>query len=440
MPKDEVRELDVAGIGFGPAGISLACAVSDWVEANGHSPVGPTLFLEKASSTAWHGDFLLRDTDINHHVLRDLVTPRNPRSRFSFAMYLKAKGRLYPFGLLGRPPSRAEWSDYIGWVGEQLSDYVSYDDQVFAVAPEVEDDELTGFRISAAKGMYRARRIVLSSGSYPIVPEPFCNHQGRHVFHTSSYLTHIRDFGDDLPRRWLVVGSGQSAGEVVGDLLTRRPDIEIHSLHRSVGFRLGQLGQFPNRAFFPELVDYFHGLNATDRRQFLAEVRATNYAGIDVDQSQALYSLMYEDEIEGRERVVMHTFTSVDAIHPTERDYTVSLKDVFTGEPSQLSVDGIVVATGYEQPLIPPLLAELLPWLRLDEEGGVDVGRDYRVALDARPGVEVFANGLSERAHGISDGQSFSLVAVRAGHILSSLAATDKSIEQSTGRSGAQVL
>jgi lysine/ornithine N-monooxygenase len=35
--------------------------------------------------------------------------------------------------------------------------------------------------------------------------------------------------------------------------------------------------------------------------------------------------------------------------------------------------------------------------------------------------VAIFANGQSERAHGISDAQSFSLVAVRAERILASL-------------------
>lgn len=438
MPKEDARDLDVAVIGFGPAGISLACAVSDWTEAHGQPPVGPILFLEKAPATTWHGDFILRDTDINHHVFRDLATPRNPRSRFSFANYLHTHGRLYPFGLLGRPPSRPEWSDYVSWVASQLSDYVSYGDEVSAISPVVEDGEVTGFKVQAAKATYQARRIVLSSGSYPNVPEPFCHHLGPRVLHTSSYLSRIRDFGDDLPKRWLVVGSGQSAGEAVGDLLTRRSDVEIHSLHRSIGFRIGQLGQFPNRAFFPEMVDYFHKLSAKDRREFLAEVRATNYAGIDVDQSQALYSLMYEDQIEGRHRVTMHTFTAVDAITETDHDYTVRLKDVFTGETSTLSVDAIVVGTGYEQPLVPPLIAELLPWLQLGEDGGIDVSRDYRIALNARPGVEVYANGLSERAHGISDAQSFSLVAVRAERILSTLAAASHSTAQSARFSGQQ--
>jgi L-ornithine N5-oxygenase len=83
------QELDVVSVGFGPAGIALACALEDEAEDNGKKPFARVRFFEKGRDSTWHGAFLLAGTDINHHVFRDLVTPRNPRSRFSFAMYLK---------------------------------------------------------------------------------------------------------------------------------------------------------------------------------------------------------------------------------------------------------------------------------------------------------------------------------------------------------------
>ncbi|EGH17717.1 GTPase CgtA, partial [Pseudomonas savastanoi pv. glycinea str. race 4] len=60
--------------------------------------------------------------------------------------------------------------------------------------------------------------------------------------------------------RWLVLGSGQSASESVLELVSRDHAIEVHSVHRSAGFKLTQLGQFPNRVFAPDHVDYFHSL------------------------------------------------------------------------------------------------------------------------------------------------------------------------------------
>jgi L-ornithine N5-oxygenase len=421
MPEGRAAEFDTVVVGFGPAGIAFTCAVSDWIEETGQNPVGRFICLEKAETCSWHGEFLVRNADINHHVFRDLVTPRNPRSRFSFAMYLKARERLYRFGLLGRPPSRHEWSDYLAWAASQLSEYVSYGEPVLFLAPVVERGELVGVTVSTQKGEYVARNVVLSSGSIPKIPDLFVPHLGRQVFHTSTYLSRIHAFGDALPRRWLILGSGQSAGEAALDLLGRGEDVTVESVHRSIGFRIGQLGQFPNLAFLPEQVDYFHGLDHAGRARMFAEIRSTNYAGVDVDDSQALYSRIYEDSIEGKERLRMWPFSEVESVTARDGAYEVVLRDVFTSRCRPLVVDAVVLGTGYEQPRIPPLLADFLPWLQLDEDSGITVDRDYRIVLKPPARVAIFANGLSERAHGISDAQSFSLVALRAERILASL-------------------
>jgi L-ornithine N5-oxygenase len=101
--------------------------------------------------------------------------------------------------------------------------------------------------------------------------------------------------------------------------------------------------------------------------------------------------------------------------------YRVEMRDLYSGALSQIEVDAILLATGYEQPLVPPALATLLPWLRRDEDGGLAIGRDYRVGMTQECGVNLFVNGLSERTHGISDAQSFSLMAMRSERILDAL-------------------
>jgi len=69
------------------------------------------------------------------------------------------------------------------------------------------------------------------------------------------------------------------------------------------------------------------------------------------------------------------------------------------------------------------LLSNLQPWLVADDDGGLRIDRDYRIALKPGSSVRIFANGLSERSHGISDGQSFSLMALRAERISQALVA-----------------
>ena len=144
-----------------------------------------------------------------------------------------------------------------------------------------------------------------SSGSQAHIPEMYRPLLGARVFHTARFLSSLNALGDDLPRRWLVIGSGQSASESILELLGRRRDILVHSIHRSGGFRLTQLGQFPNQVFSPEHVDYFHRLSADARRQFLAWSRSTNYAGIDPDESVKLFSIVYEDALKGRQRLAV---------------------------------------------------------------------------------------------------------------------------------------
>lgn len=418
------QELDVASVGFGPAGIALACALEDETEDSGKRPYPRVRFFEKGRDSTWHGSFLLAGTDINHHVFRDLVTPRNPRSRFSFAMYLKEKGRLYKFGLLGRPASRVEWSDYIAWVAAQLKEYVSYDEGVLDILPVTEKGTLRAVDLITAQGTYRTRRLILSHGSLPRIPDVFAGHLGGRVFHTSQYLKNVHLGGGPIAQRWLVLGSGQSAGEAVAHLLGAAPTTQVHSVHRGVGFRVGQLGQFPNMAFLPEQVDYFHQLEPARRTKVFEAIRSTNYAGIDADESQALYSFLYEGEVSGHQRLNLHTWSSVVSVEKVGGAYSVLLRDSNTGVQSTLYVDGIVLGTGYEQLPIPPLLTLLQPWLQRDEDGALAVDRHYRVGLHNSEGLHIFANGTSEKAHGISDAQSFSMVALRAEQLTDALLAS----------------
>jgi L-ornithine N5-oxygenase len=414
-------EVNALGIGFGPAGIALAGAIADSMEHGSASPIGNVKFLEASSISAWHPEFILPGTDINHHVFRDLVTPRNPRSRFSFAMYLHEKGRLYKFGILGRPASRQEWSDYVSWVAEQLSHLVSYEQRVLEILPNVRDGVLVSLDTVTSGGVWRSKQLILSTGSYPTIPDAVRPYLGTHVFHTSEYLSRIEAFGSRLPKRWLVIGSGQSASEAIIDVFQRRRDCNVVSLHRSSGFKLAQFGHFPNLAFVPERVDYFHSLNPDARERLFREVKSTNYAGIDPDESLALYSMIYEDAIIGRERLTVQPFSELVSVNRHGDCYRIVLRDVFKDEKTELLVDAILLGTGYQQPKIPPLLAALQPWLDVTDEDALSIERDYRIKLKGRCEVSIFANGLSERSHGISDAQSFSLLALRAGRIFSAM-------------------
>ena len=67
--------IDVIGVGFGPANLALAIAFEELdIPLSIH-------FLDKRVGPGWQDGMLLDSSDIQNHPLRDLVTPRNPRSR-----------------------------------------------------------------------------------------------------------------------------------------------------------------------------------------------------------------------------------------------------------------------------------------------------------------------------------------------------------------------
>jgi L-ornithine N5-monooxygenase len=411
---------DVVGIGFGPAGIALAAAIEDWSEANGGRSRLRARFCERRPSNSWHPEFLLDGTDINHHFLRDLATPRDPRSRFTFVNYLKHTGRLYDFGLLGRPASRREWAAYVGWVADQLQGYVNHGEPVERIDPVFHDGSLMGFDIATPVSRLRAVHLVISTGAEPFVPEPFRALLGPRVFHTSQFLSRIGAMPDSA-KRMLVVGGGQSAGEAIFDLRQRFPRASIIGLQRSFGFKLYDLGHFSNQVYGPDETEYFYNLPEDAKPLALAETLRTNYSGLDFEISSALYSQMYEDRVAGTPRISLLTRRRIVAVGESAGSIRVTLADVYTGETETIEVDIVVLGTGYYNPPIPSVLGKIERFITRNELGAPVIGRDYRLSLET-PGLgRIYLNGLCERSHGISDGQSFSLVAVRAEAILKSV-------------------
>jgi len=83
-----IEPCDVVGVGFGPANLALAIAIEE-------APIATAArFLEAQADPLWQGGMLLAGSNIQNHPCRDLVSLRNPRSRYSFINYLFEHGRL----------------------------------------------------------------------------------------------------------------------------------------------------------------------------------------------------------------------------------------------------------------------------------------------------------------------------------------------------------
>ena len=245
---DSDELLDLLCIGFGPASLAIAIALHDAKPQSPSSPAPKTLFLEKQPQFAWHAGMQLPGAKMQISFLKDLATPRNPRSKFTFINYLFSKGRLNQFINLGTfLPSRVEYEDYLRWCASafEKAGVVGYGVEVGSVraCTKSPDGKVTSWEVSARDlggntVKRRARHVVIAVGGRPVIPS---NMQGlKHVAHSSQYANAIgniqeREVGRKL--RFAVVGSGQSAAEIFNDLWERFPDAEVRLIIKGASLR-----------------------------------------------------------------------------------------------------------------------------------------------------------------------------------------------------------
>jgi L-ornithine N5-oxygenase len=424
------RCYDVVGVGFGPANIALAIAL----EESGFA--GSVLMLEKNDRAQWFPDMLLDGSDIQNAPSRDLITPCNPRSRYSFLNYLFEHGRLLEHLNLGIEfPLRREYAEYISWVASLLARWVEYGVTVDSISC-VSTDAGRMYRIGTRDGgSYLARSVVVATGRTANIPTAFQSHLGVQAFHLSNYLSRIHELQRErVVNHVCVVGGSQSAAEIMLDLAGKLPTAIISNVMRKPGYRLKDTSPFSERAFLPEFIDYYYECDARGKARLDDALQATNYSSVDGDIIKRLYLLMYEDRLGKTHR--LQSFTNHEVLDCTREgtSLTMTIRETNTAEVRYLrSIDAVVLATGFKnlgamehQERYPPVLSGIIRELRCNQSGVLHVDRDYRLRpKDAATSLPpLYLNGLCESSHGLGDAGSFSLLSIRAARISRSLGET----------------
>lgn len=412
---------DVICVGFGPANIALAIALEElWPQAR-------VKFLERSTGPCWQPTMLIDGADIQNNPVRDLVTPRNPRSRYTFINYLHEQGRLFKhLNLPSHYPLRKEYARYVQWVAEHVGADVDYGREV----TRVELGPAAQVQVTTAGGeVYEARSIVVAPGRSPHVPAEFGGLPFPLAFHTQQYLPGIADLAPGFDGALAVVGASQSAVEVVLDLSSRFPRARIVNVMSGFGYRLKDTSPFSEEVYFPEFVDYYFHADERGKERLRTQLRPTNYSSADRDVIDALYLRMYEDELDGRQRVTLRTNRRITGSEAAGDGVTLDLTEHITGARERLTVDRVVLATGFRDlgvqdrtEHLPPLLANLAGVLGVTAQRPLSVGLDYGVLTDADAVTPpIYVNGLCESTHGLGDAGSFSLLALRSKAIVQSL-------------------
>ncbi|MGW5420765.1 lysine N(6)-hydroxylase/L-ornithine N(5)-oxygenase family protein [Streptomyces sp. NPDC003943] len=383
------RTYDFIGIGLGPFNLGLACLTEPITELTG-------LFLESKPDFEWHSGMFLSGAHLQTPFMSDLVTLADPTSPYSFLNYLKEKGRLYSFYIRENfYPLRTEYNDYCRWAAGKLSS-IRFSTTVTSVSYD-ESGEL--YVVATERGeTFRARRLVLGTGTPPYVPET-CRDLGGDLIHNSRYLPNR----EALQRKKSItlVGSGQSAAEIYYDLLS---EIDTH------GYRLNWVTRSPR--FFPleytkltlemtspDYIDYFRALPERTRYRLEREQKGL-FKGINGDLIDAIFDLLYEKNLAGPAptRLLTNSALHSAAYDEATGTYTLGFRQEEQEKDFTLETEGLILATGYKY-TVPAFLEPVADRLRRDSRGRFDVARNYSIDTTGRG---VFLQNAGVHTHSIT--------------------------------------
>ncbi|MFE0807630.1 lysine N(6)-hydroxylase/L-ornithine N(5)-oxygenase family protein [Streptomyces sp. NPDC058794] len=409
LPEATMKTYDFVGIGLGPFNLGLACLTEPIAELNG-------VFLESKPDFEWHAGMFLDGAHLQTPFMSDLVTLADPTSPYSFLNYLKEKGRLYSFYIRENfYPLRVEYDDYCRWAANRLSS-VRFSTTVTEVTYD-ETEEL--YAVATTSGdTYRARRLVLGTGTPPHVPDA-CRGLAGDFIHNSRYVQHRAEL---MKKKSItLVGSGQSAAEIYHDLLG---EIDIH------GYQLNWVTRSPR--FFPleytkltlemtspEYVDYYHALPEDTRYRLTAEQKGL-FKGIDGDLINEIFDLLYQKRLGGPVPTRLLTNSALTDARYADGTYTLGFRQEEQGTDFEIETDGLILATGYRY-TEPEFLKPVRDRLRHDSRGNLDVARNYAVDVT---GSGVFLQNAGVHTHSITS-PDLGMGAYRNSYIIRELLGTE---------------
>ncbi|MFI8072057.1 lysine N(6)-hydroxylase/L-ornithine N(5)-oxygenase family protein [Streptomyces sp. NPDC086033] len=406
-PENPPKTYDFVGIGLGPFNLGLACLTEPIDELDG-------IFLDSKPDFEWHAGMFLDGAHLQTPFMSDLVTLADPTSPYSFLNYLKEKGRLYSFYIRENfYPLRVEYDDYCRWAANKLSNVrfgttvteVTYENDLYVVK-------------AAAGEEFRARHLVLGTGTPPYIPEA-CHGLDGDFIHNSRYVQHRSELVKK--ESITVVGSGQSAAEIYHDLLG---EIDVH------GYRLNWVTRSPR--FFPleytkltlemtspEYIDYYRELPEATRYRLTAEQKGL-FKGIDGDLINEIFDLLYQKNLGGPVPTRLLTNSSLNSARHENGTYTLAFRQEEQEKDFEIESQGLVLATGYKY-AEPEFLAPVKDRLVYDSQGNFDVSRNYAIDVTGRG---VFLQNAGVHTHSITS-PDLGMGAYRNSYIIRELLGTE---------------
>lgn len=400
------RIYELIGVGIGVFNLSVAALLDD-------CGFDDALFFDAKPQMAWHGGMLLESSELQVHFLKDLVTPVDPTSRYTFLNYLKQRGVLYQF--INRKTSsvsRNQYDHYFRWVAGQLP--------TIRFASRVESIRFDGelFHLVVNGEPYRARHIAVATGLQRMVPDCAQPHLGDTVFHVQDYVqrrSHLEG------ARIAVVGGGQSGAEVVMDIMESVPHRELGWYGRRVSFSQLEDNCFINDMYVPSFTYVFRDA-PMERRRELIDKLAMSSDGINQSLLDSIYRLAFERSYFADEPR-RYDFRSGQELVDLQRGadgLTLHLKSWIDGREWSVQADAVVLATGFRS----STRDTLRDVLGEPGQGDIRIGSNFEVQWPHQDRNHIFLQNGSRMCIGLAD-PNLSIAAWRAAMIVNRVVGND---------------
>ncbi|MBL0941865.1 MAG: lysine N(6)-hydroxylase/L-ornithine N(5)-oxygenase family protein [Alphaproteobacteria bacterium] len=422
--------LNIIGIGLGPSNLALAAAIEE-KKSNLNSTMS-CLFLDSKHKFEWHSGMLIPGMQLQVPFFRDLATVRNPQSPFTFLNYLKSKNRLDQFiNLRTFYPTRIEYHDYLSWVCEKLTHITRFGCKVKLITPIWDKKSKTIKKLEIVYederdesiGSYIAENIVISLGGEPYIPACVkVSQDDNRLIHTASLLEKVPKHFTNLGEKYhfIVVGSGQSAGEATYYLLNQYPNAKVSLCFRNFSLNAIDNSPFVNQKYHHSSVDDFYHLSGLSKAKALHDLKASNYSVIDIDLLNELFKVQYYDSLQQKERLNICPGLNLESIISTDSYVQIEAKDLYNETTTSIRGDAVILATGYTQDNYKKILSGLNEHLIKNNDGEYLVSRNYQIQTSTSMQASVYLQGYCEHSHGPSD-STLAIMSTRAESILEAI-------------------
>lgn len=386
---------DLLGIGIGPFNLSLAALARPLNQMS-------ALFFERNDTFNWHPGLLLNNSVLQVPFLADLVTLADPTHPLSFLNYLQHQQRMYKFYFRENfHISRQEYNHYCQWAAAQMSN-LHFGHDVTRVERDQSLLRVTVVdKTNGEEKQFHTKHLAIGIGTQPYIPEKLRTIQSPYIQHSANFLYYQKEWAKE--KSICVIGSGQSAAEIVLELLNEydRHPRQIIWVTRSRGFFPMEYSKLGLEHFSPNYADYFYHLDKDVKAKTIKQ-QDLMYKGISAQTIGEIFDKIYQLSIADKTQPLqLLAHSELESIQEAGEDrFVLHFNQWQKQEDFSVSCDAVILATGYRASN-PDFLLPLMDELITDRHQTFALHNDFSIQTKNKMPNKIFVQNNSLFSHGV---------------------------------------